>query len=1526
MSDQKRNSAICLSGLEDAIDILLQQNLHRNIHTTCCIISLLQEYITYLLPIIDVDITDQDRITPDTNTAIRIVLELDRGEHSGVLLGYMEAEVENRVFIEQIAIGSKAEEFEEIEIDHIILEINSHPLSRCSLERAQVWLESAERGGKLEMLLSRSISIEREIARGRVYRAIDKLSLRLSEAAVRRASGVNDLEALSRVVRTLAIQRHDPSDANRNVLDRENTLHIMKGRDDIGIILSNNGGNDHVYKIESIAERSAANRDGRLQTGDVILKVNGVTLAGLTNHDVMELLNVNRSYIQIVLDNKLVADSSNDVSNTNSVIIVEENIEKRSIENENSVKQHDTISPHKPPIPDTNWSGDHLIRESSLEYPTWSRLSQRSYSSENSFIGTRNSPMRSSFQVRHVALSRSESKPLGFTIAGGKGSRKGDIGIFVGHIHDNGAASQEGTMKIGDEILEVNGMSLEGMSQRKALQTFKKLKQGLVTIKLKSRSLQPELSANFVLQNVILNKTADAGLGLELIVLIDARGGYLDGIYVQNVREGSVAFQDGSLKRGDQLLTINGDPLMSTNLRRAHAIIGTLTPGEVDIGIRRYSPVEPLERLLTLTKRQNRLQPIPSQQSMRLEPRSPSYQADASSIFLQEITQLSSDASDNDDAMESDLTKLIAGIERANSFTRGAHGSETALRMSREELEGTNIDALFSPIDTHPIKEEQLAGSDSEETMSDVFTEPLILSKPKLLHENSSKRDLERLEIARNGYSSDIVTEIVTLHRSMGQTLGMNVIASSTPQLGVLVTSILKDGPAAKQARIRVGDELLEINNTSLIGLTQSKVLSLLSSLTGEMNFKVIRTPDKIDIAKDDVREEIGSSETRKLDQVTSSFPGYDMLELTFSRHTSETLGITLSPSKGQTEGYLQIRRVLVEGLAHRDGRLKKFDRLYALDSAPLYKRPSVEVMRMLRQTDNVFTLIILREVIRRLANSETSLTASSISVASQGLKKGMLLKTHKYAGSFEDSLKDIRSNDPITSVHVATKLVTDIKPSMDGISGYNSEFTNITPASSEDYIDNRGDRQDQEEVISTNQQSVSDNKLKGFNPKRVLFRKRHLVKTSNLTESIDAPPHDARVAEERRTSFVQQTSSMSVTGELPRQLVFTGSHLEKQSENREIIQTKNIKKIKFRKMFKIIEIKLSEVKDGQVSVSFVATSSPLRRTTPPLEIGDVLININGTPVTSKKQAEKLLYSLEKGEHTLEVISESSKEIPQIVLKEEHQENTEVNKNNLQTQENEPSNNQYELELIAKNKQELFGLEFGDDNQAKRICITSISPLFPGADSRIQIGDQLISIDGKSFVGISLKDGNKIYENLPINQPVLFILQRTGTTTNQIAYPKHTSMVRNLLLKDRILEVELDRGGENKLGVVLSGGSETNEKRVYIRRIGPGSIVATDGRLKISDELISVNGISLEGLTHKDALLVIKNAGNVLNFKVFRRKDIRTIPSNKTVPSSPSVLFRGSKRFINLEESTDSQGTLDSLLKRNKLTSTQGLR
>jgi len=47
---------------------------------------------------------------------------------------------------------------------------------------------------------------------------------------------------------------------------------------------------------------------------------------------------------------------------------------------------------------------------------------------------------------------------LGFSIAGGVGNQhlKGDDGIFVTKIIPNGAAEEEGTLSVGDRILQVH--------------------------------------------------------------------------------------------------------------------------------------------------------------------------------------------------------------------------------------------------------------------------------------------------------------------------------------------------------------------------------------------------------------------------------------------------------------------------------------------------------------------------------------------------------------------------------------------------------------------------------------------------------------------------------------------------------------------------------------------------------------------------------------------------------------------------------------------------------------------------------------------------------------------------------------------------------------------------------------------------------------------------------------------------------------------------------------------------------------
>jgi len=81
-------------------------------------------------------------------------------------------------------------------------------------------------------------------------------------------------------------------------------------------------------------------------------------------------------------------------------------------------------------------------------------------------------------------------KGLGFSIVGGKDSLKGEMGIFVKTIFENGQAAESGQLRKGDEIIAVNGILLDGMTHAEAIAVFKSIKSGSVIIKIGRRSGQ----------------------------------------------------------------------------------------------------------------------------------------------------------------------------------------------------------------------------------------------------------------------------------------------------------------------------------------------------------------------------------------------------------------------------------------------------------------------------------------------------------------------------------------------------------------------------------------------------------------------------------------------------------------------------------------------------------------------------------------------------------------------------------------------------------------------------------------------------------------------------------------------------------------------------------------------------------------------------------------------------------------------------------------------------------------------------
>ncbi|XP_060814760.1 protein lin-7 homolog C isoform X3 [Bombus pascuorum] len=78
--------------------------------------------------------------------------------------------------------------------------------------------------------------------------------------------------------------------------------------------------------------------------------------------------------------------------------------------------------------------------------------------------------------------------------------------------------------------------------------------------------------------------------------------------------------------------------------------------------------------------------------------------------------------------------------------------------------------------------------------------------------------------------------------------------------------------------------------------------------------------------------------------------------------------------------------------------------------------------------------------------------------------------------------------------------------------------------------------------------------------------------------------------------------------------------------------------------------------------------------------------------------------------------------------------------------------------------------------------------------------------------------------------------------------------------------VELPKTEEG-LGFNVMGGKEQNSP-IYISRIIPGGVADRHGGLKRGDQLLSVNGVSVEGENHEKAVELLKQAQNSVKLVV----------------------------------------------------------
>ncbi|KAM5261605.1 multiple PDZ domain protein isoform 25-T32 [Hipposideros larvatus] len=328
-------------------------------------------------------------------------------------------------------------------------------------------------------------------------------------------------------------------------------LSIVGKRNDTGVFVSD------------IVKGGIADADGRLMQGDQILMVNGEDVRNATQEAVAALLKCSLGTVTLEVGR----------------------IKAGSFHSERRPSQSSQMS------------------EGSLSSFTFP-LSGSS-TSESLESSSKKNALTSEIQgLRTVEIKKGPGDSLGISIAGGVGSPLGDVPIFIAMMHPNGVAAQTQKLRVGDRIVTICNMSTEGMTHTKVVNLLKSasgsiemqvVAGGDVSVvtghqqEAANSSLSfPGLTSSSIFQDdlgppqcksISLDRGPD-GLGFSIVGGYGSPHGDLP-IYIKTVFAKGAASEDGRLKRGDQIIAVNGQSLEGVTHEEAVAILkrtkGTVT-------------------------------------------------------------------------------------------------------------------------------------------------------------------------------------------------------------------------------------------------------------------------------------------------------------------------------------------------------------------------------------------------------------------------------------------------------------------------------------------------------------------------------------------------------------------------------------------------------------------------------------------------------------------------------------------------------------------------------------------------------------------------------------------------------------------------------------------------------------------------------------------------------------------------------------------------------------------------------------
>nr|QDR50923.1 inactivation no afterpotential D [Heliconius melpomene] len=420
-------------------------------------------------------------------------------------------------------------------------------------------------------------------------------------------------------------------------------VSIVGGK--VDIIANQNGenGSDKAIFgifIKNVVPNSPAAQCGQLQTGDRILEVDGVCVRTAQHERAVELIKAARDAVTLTVQSLITwnTDSSDDTTpptkphprpsfkktpapkppqhdikiTVTSEPEVEKELAREATEKKTEVEEPKVNGEQEPPkrvYSDSESSDEEDERE--LQGRTYSdkgveidrasagaikrsKEEKEADTEEEDEFGYTTNKIKKKYaslgdNVVVVKLERSQKAGLGLSLAGHRDRSK--MAVFICGMNPAGSAAKSSPpIKVGDEVLEVNGIVLHGRCHLNASAIIK----GLVgpvfkIILLRRKAALEDVAVKPLTPNqfpVALDEEADdrfagykgvrditvkkgpSGLGIMIIEGRHTEAGR--GIFVSDLQEGSAAEQAG-LNIGDMILAVNKDSLLSCSYDAAAA-------------------------------------------------------------------------------------------------------------------------------------------------------------------------------------------------------------------------------------------------------------------------------------------------------------------------------------------------------------------------------------------------------------------------------------------------------------------------------------------------------------------------------------------------------------------------------------------------------------------------------------------------------------------------------------------------------------------------------------------------------------------------------------------------------------------------------------------------------------------------------------------------------------------------------------------------------------------------------------------